>query len=192
MLKLLAHYTSTAKFISTELCRRFVAADPPPSIVEQASASFQSTGGDIREVVRAILTSAEFSSEVFYRAKVKSPLEYVASSVRAVGAETDAGLPIIRALARMGHPMFQYEAPSGYSDHGSTWINSSTLLWRLNFAMLLASNRLPGTEIPAELDLDATGSRSNPVPAAHRRRNLPTCQRRRVSSRKTWAGPSAS
>ena len=63
-----------------------------------------------------------------YRAKVKSPLEFIASSLRAVGGDTDAGMPIITALDRMGHPMFQYEAPSGYSDRASTWINSSTLL----------------------------------------------------------------
>jgi uncharacterized protein (DUF1800 family) len=147
VLHLLAHHPSTARFISTELCRRFVADDPPQSIVERASSTFLATGGDIREVVAAILTSAEFNSPAAYRAKVKSPLEYVASSIRAVGGNTDAGLPIIMALARMGHPMFQYEAPSGYADRASTWINSSTLLWRLNFAMLLSTGRLPGTEV---------------------------------------------
>jgi uncharacterized protein (DUF1800 family) len=149
VLHLLAHHPSTANFISTELCRRFVADDPPPSVVERASGVFQSTGGDIREVVASILTSREFNSPAAYRSKVKTPLEYVASSLRAVGADTDAGLPIIRALDRMGHPMFQYEAPSGYADRASTWVNSSTLLWRLNFAMLLAAGRLPGTEVPS-------------------------------------------
>jgi uncharacterized protein (DUF1800 family) len=147
VLHLLAHHPSTARFISTELCRRFVADDPPQSVVDRATGAFQSTGGNIREVVAAILTSREFNSPAVYRAKVKSPLEYVASSLRAVGADTDAGLPIIMALGRMGHPMFQYEAPSGYADRGGTWINSSTLLWRLNFAMLLAAGRLPGTEV---------------------------------------------
>ena len=147
VLHLLAHHPSTAKFISNELCRRFVADDPPQSIVERASSTFLATGGDVREVVATILTSSEFNSPAAYRAKVKSPLEYVASSIRAVGGNTDAGLPIIMALARMGHPMFQYEAPSGYADRASTWINSSTLLWRLNFAMLLSTGRLPGTEV---------------------------------------------
>jgi uncharacterized protein (DUF1800 family) len=149
VLHLLAHHPSTTNFISTQLCRRFVADDPPQSVVDRARGAFQSTGGDIREVVASILTSREFNSSAVYRAKVKTPLEYVASSLRAVGAETDAGLPIIRALDRMGHPMFQYEAPSGYADRANTWINSSTLLWRLNFAMLLATGRLPGTEVPS-------------------------------------------
>jgi uncharacterized protein (DUF1800 family) len=160
VLHLLAHHPSTARFISTQLCRRFVADDPPQSVVERASKAFQSSGGEIREVVAAILTSAEFNSPAVYRAKVKSPLEFIASSMRAVGADTDAGLPVIGALARMGHPMFQYEAPSGYADRASTWINSSTLLWRLNFAMLLATNRIPGTEVRLDSLLNVNGSRS--------------------------------
>jgi uncharacterized protein (DUF1800 family) len=162
VLHLLAYHPSTARFISTELCRRFVADDPPESVIDRASSTFRSTGGDIREVVAAILTSHEFISPAVYRAKVKSPLEYVASSLRAVGADTDAELPVIMALDRMGHPMFQYEAPSGYADRASTWINSSTLLWRLNFAMLLAAGRLPGTEVRLGNLLALNGNPSGP------------------------------
>lgn len=160
VLHLLAHHPSTARFISTQLCRRFVADDPPQSVVERASRAFQSSGGEIRKVVATILTSPEFNSPAAYRAKVKSPLEFIASSMRAMEADTDAGLPVIGALARMGHPMFQYEAPSGYADRASTWINSSTLLWRLNFAMLLATNRIPGTEVKLDRLLSVSGSRS--------------------------------
>lgn len=160
VLHLLAHHPSTARFISTQLCRRFVADDPPQSVVDRASSAFNSTRGDIREVVAAILTSPEFNSPAAYWAKVKSPLEYIASSLRALGADTDAGLPIIRALDRMGHPMFQYEAPSGYADRAGTWINSSTLVWRLNFSMLLATGRLPGTEVRLNGLLALDGSQS--------------------------------
>jgi uncharacterized protein (DUF1800 family) len=158
VLHMLAHHPSTARFISTQLCRRFVADDPPQSAVDRAARAFQRTGGDIREVVAAILTSREFNSPEAYQAKVKSPLEYIGSSLRAVGADTDAGLPIIMALDRMGHPMFQYEAPSGYADRAGTWINSSTLLWRLNFSMLLAAGRLPGTEVRLDKLLAPNGS----------------------------------
>lgn len=160
VLHLLAHHPSTARFISTQLCRRFVADDPPQSVVDRASSAFKSTRGDIREVVAAILTSPEFNSPAAYRAKVKSPLEYIASSLRALGADTDAGLPIIMALDRMGHPMFQYEAPSGYADRAGTWINSSTLVWRLNFSMLLATGRLPGTEVRLNDLLASNGNES--------------------------------
>ncbi|HUZ45117.1 MAG TPA: DUF1800 domain-containing protein [Terriglobia bacterium] len=147
VLHLLAHHPSTARHISFELCRRFVADNPPQSVVDRATDTFQASGGDTRKVLKTILTSPEFYSAPAYRAKVKSPFEYVASSLRALDARTDAGLPVILALARMGEPMFQYQAPSGFADQASTWINSSTLLWRMNFAMMLASQRIPGTEI---------------------------------------------
>src|ERR1051326_1524724 len=160
VLHLLAHHPSTARFISTHLCRRFVADDPPQSVVDRASSAFKSPRGDIREVVAAILTSPEFNSPAAYRAKVKPPLEYIASSLRALGADTDAGLPIIMALDRMGHPMFQYEAPSGSADRADTWINSNTLLWRLNFSMLLATGRLPGTEVRLNDLLASNGNES--------------------------------
>jgi len=159
VLHLLAHHPSTARHISLELCQRFVADNPPQSVVDRATETFQASGGDIRKVIESILASPEFYSAAAYRAKVKSPFEYVASSLRAVGAETDAGLPVIVALARMGEPMFQYQAPSGFTDRASTWINSSTLLWRMNFAMMLASRRIPGTEIDLNNIMAVRGDR---------------------------------
>ena len=78
---------------------------------------------------------------------MKSPLEIVASSLRALGAETDAGMPLLGFMGRMGEPMFQLQAPSGFADRANTWTSSSSLLARLNFATLLASNRIKGTTI---------------------------------------------
>jgi uncharacterized protein (DUF1800 family) len=160
VLHLLAHHPATARHISLELCQRFVADNPPQSVVDRATDTFQASGGDIRKVLKSILTSPEFYSAPAYRAKVKSPLEFVASSLRAVGAETDAGLPVIVALGRMGEPMFQYQAPSGFADQASTWINSSTLLWRMNFAMMLASHRIPGTDLDLNNIMAVRGDRS--------------------------------
>ncbi len=147
VLHLLAHHPSTAHFISLKLCRRFVADDPPKPLVDSAAKTFLKTDGDIRAVLRTILTSPEFNSQAAYRSKVKSPLELVASSIRSLGAETDAGLALVQAIARMGQPMFQYQAPTGFPDRAATWINSGALLIRLNFATMLATNRIPGTEI---------------------------------------------
>lgn len=147
VLHLLASHPSTARFISLKLARRFVADDPPPSVVERASDVFLKTQGDLRAVLGAILTSPEFYSQAAYRAKVKSPLELVASSLRALGGETDAGVPMLVGIARMGQPMFQYQAPTGFPDQASSWISSSTLLMRLRFAMMVATNRIPGTQV---------------------------------------------
>ena len=150
VLQLLATHPSTAHFISLKLCRHFVADDPPASIVGRAARSFTQSRGDIRSVLRTILTSPEFNSPDIFRAKVKSPFELVASSMRALNAETDAGAPLMGQIMRMGQPLFQYQAPTGYPDRASNWINSGTLLARMNFCMALAANRIRGTQLDLE------------------------------------------
>ncbi|HXJ93581.1 MAG TPA: DUF1800 domain-containing protein [Terriglobia bacterium] len=146
-LHILATHPSTSRFISTKLCRRFVADDPPGSLVDLTSQEFARTNGDVRSVLKTILTSPEFYSEAAYRAKVKSPFEMVASTLRALGAETEAARPLFGLMARMGEPPFQYQAPAGYADQASTWISSSSLLARLNFASSIVSNGIPGTQV---------------------------------------------
>jgi uncharacterized protein (DUF1800 family) len=151
VLQLLAAHPSTAHFISLKLCRHFVADDPPDSVVRRTARTFTETQGDIPSVLKTILTSPEFNSPAAFRTKVKSPFELVASSLRALGAETDAGAPLMGLIMRMGQPLFQYQAPTGYPDRASNWINSGTLLARMNFSMALAANRIRGTQ----LDLQA-------------------------------------
>jgi len=147
VLELLAAHPSTARFISLKLCRHFVADDPPDSIVSGTARTFTETQGDIPSVLKTILTSPEFNSPAAFRTKVKSPFELVASSLRALGAETDAGAPLMGLIMRMGQPLFQYQAPTGYPDRASNWINTGTLLARMNFSMALAANRIRGTQI---------------------------------------------
>ena len=60
VLDLLAHHPSTARFIAAKLVRRFVQDDPPPALVDRAARTFRRTDGDLREVMRTILTSPEF------------------------------------------------------------------------------------------------------------------------------------
>ncbi|HEV2351856.1 MAG TPA: DUF1800 domain-containing protein [Terriglobia bacterium] len=147
VLHLLAHQPATAHFIALKLCRRFVADDPPPAVVDAAARTFLKSDGNIRSVLKTILTSREFDSQAAYRAKVKSPLELVASALRGLDGQTDASVPLLQMIARMGQPMFQYQAPTGFPDRAATWINSGTLLVRINFATALAANRIPGTQI---------------------------------------------
>jgi uncharacterized protein (DUF1800 family) len=151
VLQILAAHPATAQFISLKLCRHFVADEPPASVVDRAAHTFRHSGGDIPSVMRTILTSPEFNSPEAFRAKVKSPFELVASSLRSLGAETDAGEPLMGMIMRMGQPLFLYQAPTGFPDRASNWINSGTLLARMNFSMALASNRIRGTQ----LDLQA-------------------------------------
>jgi uncharacterized protein (DUF1800 family) len=147
VLHILGSHASTARFISLKLCRRFVADEPPSSLVDRTARRFSETQGDLRAVLRTILTSPEFYSEGAYRAKVKTPFEIVASALRALEAQTDASIQLLGLVGRMGEPLFLYSAPTGYADQASTWISSGSLLARLNFATLLASNRIRGVEI---------------------------------------------
>ena len=141
VLDILAKHPSTATFISTKLARRFVADEPPNALVERAAATFRRTDGDIREVVRAIVTSPEFFAAAAYRAKVKTPFEFVASAVRASGAEVRSALPLAQTLRQLGMPLYLCQPPTGYSDKADAWVNTGALLNRMNFAVTLSSNR---------------------------------------------------
>lgn len=147
VLDILSRHPSTAKFIATKLARRFVADNPPPLLVERAAAVFTKTDGDIRETLRAIFTSPEFNSAEARRAKIKTPFELAISAVRTLGGETD-GRPQFHAwVSKMGEPLYMYQAPTGYPDTAEHWVNTGALLERLNFALALVGNRIPGTRV---------------------------------------------
>ena len=147
VLEILARHPSTAKFIATKLARRFVADDPSPALVNRAAAAFTKSGGDLRETLRALLASPEFNSAASYRAKIKTPFELAISSIRALGGETNGGPGLHQWIARMGEPLYMYQAPTGYPDAAANWVNTGALIERLNFGLALASNRIPGTRV---------------------------------------------
>ena len=150
VIDLLARHPSTAKFIATKLARRFVADDPPVSVVNRAAEAFRRSDGDIRTVVRTIVDSPEFYSPEVYQAKVKKPLEFAASALRATNAETRVTVQLLRYLGRMGEPLFLAQPPTGYSDLAASWISPDMLLTRMNFAADLVSNRLDGARVQAD------------------------------------------
>ncbi len=147
MIRILARHPATARHIALELCHRLVADDPPRALVDRVARRFLASDGDLRETVRAIVESPEFFDRTTFRSKVKSPFEYVVSAIRATGAETDGRIPVARAIAQMGEPLYLCQAPTGYSDAASAWVNTGALVARLNFALALAANRIPGTQI---------------------------------------------
>ncbi len=149
VLDLLASHPSTAKFIATKLARRFVSDTPPAALVERATATFRRTNGDIREVVRTIVTSPEFFASASYRAKVKSPFELVASTMRAMHAPPDATPRTSQLVSRLGQPIFGHQAPNGYPETGDAWMNTGAILNRINFGLAAASGRVPGIKLSA-------------------------------------------
>ena len=150
VIHILATQPSTARFISYKLARRLVADEPPAALVDRAAATFRKTGGDIREVVRTIVTSPEFFAPEHRQAKVKTPFEFVVSAVRASGAEVGDARALAQRVAQMGMPLYQQQPPTGYKDTAEAWVSTSGLLARLNFALDLAAGRVRGVSLPAD------------------------------------------
>ncbi len=151
VLNLLTRHPSTARFIAMKLARRFVRDDPSPAVVERAAQTFRETDGDIRATLEAIITSPDFFSTETYRAKIKTPLEYVVSAVRVLGGQlsvsgtaSDGAFQLTRSLANLGQPLYEAQPPTGYSDMATAWVNSSALVRRMTFALALVPNRIPG------------------------------------------------
>ena len=135
VLDILAQHPSTARFISKKLAQRFVADDPPPALIDKMAKTFCDKNGDIRAVMKTMLTSKEFFSQGAYRAKVKTPFEMIVSAVRATGAQVDFAFPLANQIAQLGEPLYRKLEPTGYSNANAEWVNSAALLARMNFAL---------------------------------------------------------
>jgi uncharacterized protein (DUF1800 family) len=149
VLHMLATSPQTAHFISLKLAQRFVSDDPPAALVDRMAKTFESKKGDIREVLSTLFRSPEFWANSTYRAKVKTPLEFVASAARATGADVQDAIPLVMKLDGMGMPLYRSQPPTGYSMKADAWVNSSALLNRMNFALALTSGKVRGVKVDA-------------------------------------------
>ena len=147
VLKILARQPATAHHISLELAERFVADNPPPSLVKRMEKIYLKTDGDLREVVKTMITAPEFWSEGAYRAKVKSPFEMLVSALRCSNADVSSAFLVTRELQKLGEPLYRKIEPTGYPSANSEWVSSAALLERLNFSLTLAHNRLAGITV---------------------------------------------
>ncbi len=167
-LDMLAHHPSTAHFISKKLAMRFVSDDPPESLVDRMAQTFMNSDGDIREVLRTMYQSPEFWAPQTYRAKVKTPLEFVVSAIRASGADVQTPQALNNQLQKLGMPLYAMQPPTGYSMKADAWVNSAALLNRMNFGLALAAGKLPGiqwnpsaTVSENQMPSDPTGALAN-------------------------------
>ncbi|HEV2751625.1 MAG TPA: DUF1800 domain-containing protein [Gemmatimonadales bacterium] len=158
LLKMLASLPATMHHVSSKLCQRFVNDDPPDGCVDDAVAAWKRSNGDIGEVLRAIVTGPDFWAPQNVRAKVKTPLEFVVSAVRAVGADPDTTARLAQVVARLGEPLFLHVAPDGYPEMEAAWVNSGALLDRMNAAVALAAGKLPGVTVTGDSGLEAAAS----------------------------------
>jgi uncharacterized protein (DUF1800 family) len=146
VLHMLATSPATAKFISTKLAVRFVSDTPPPALVDRMAKAFLASSGDIKVVLRTMFDSPEFWSPEVYRVKMKTPEEFVISAVRASGADVKNAMPLVQALDKLGMPLYGMQTPNGYSWMAETWVNTGDLVSRMNFAVGLSSDRIPGVQ----------------------------------------------
>jgi uncharacterized protein (DUF1800 family) len=158
VLHLLAHNPNTAHFISQKLAMRFVSDDPPPALVDRMTKTFLKKNGDMREVLRTMFKSPEFWSPDAYRAKVKTPLEFVVSAVRASGAQVEDARGLVGTLNNMGMMPYGMMPPTGYSMKADVWVNSSALLGRMNFALSLAAGKIRGVKIDSAVGAAAAAA----------------------------------
>jgi uncharacterized protein (DUF1800 family) len=147
VLDILARHPSTAHFIARKLVIRFVSDSAPPALVERAAQTFLKTDGDIREVVRTIVTSPEFNSRAAYRAKIKTPFELIASIDRGMLASPDTTTRTTQIIATFGQPIFGRQTPDGWPDQAAAWMNAGALMNRVNLGARVGGNQFPNVTI---------------------------------------------
>jgi uncharacterized protein (DUF1800 family) len=148
----LARHPATARFIALKLCRRFVSDEPPTELVDRVAKRFHDTDGDLRETYRALFSAPEFWQKRFFRAKVKTPLEFEASALRATGADIRDPEKLAGTVDGLGMPLYRCEPPTGWPDRAEPWVSGAALAARLRAAQNLFNKR---PEAPAAASPDA-------------------------------------
>ncbi|TDW96218.1 DUF1800 domain-containing protein [Dinghuibacter silviterrae] len=161
LLDILAHHPSTAHFLCKELATRFVCDTPSEALVDRMAKTFLAKNGDIRQVLLTMVSSPEFWGPDAVREKIKSPFELAISSIRSLHATVDQPFQVYNWVSRMGERLYSYQAPTGFPDRGQYWINTGSLLNRMNFGLAIASGRIPGVRV----DLAALNNHHEPESA---------------------------
>ena len=138
VLAMLARHPSTANFIATKLCRKFIADDPPGDLTDRVAGEFLRTGGNLRATTAAVLLSEEFLGTEYRGAKVKSPLEFLASTARALEAPIGTDGRLGWALRLLGAPLYGASPPTGYPDTAEEWTSANAILARMEVGGRLA------------------------------------------------------
>ena len=169
LLSMLADHPATVHHVSAELCARFVSDDPPDGCVDAAAEAWRRSGGNIAEVVRAIVHSREFWAPSAIGSKVKTPFGFVVSALRALGADPGRSPAPAQLIARLGEPLYRQVSPAGYPERDADWVTSGGLLGRMNAAVALAAGRLPGVAVDLDTLVPASADSADLVKQIDRR-----------------------
>ena len=143
-LAMLASHPATARFIATKLAAKFISDEPPTAVVNEMTKTFVASKGDIKEVLLTMVMHPDFWTKAKEKEKIKSPFELAVSAVRATGTEVVAPYQVFTWSEKMGQKFYFYQAPTGFPDRASFWINTGSLLNRMNFGMAIAAQKIPG------------------------------------------------
>jgi uncharacterized protein (DUF1800 family) len=138
-IRLLARHPSTAKRIARRLAMTFVSDKPPQALVDRLASTFTNTQGDIRAVMRTLVTSPDF-----WRAEntlFKTPLDFACSALAAGGGAKDRRdiQLTLGFLAQAGQPMHGWQTPDGYKTDAATWLAAEALTRRADYAVTLGN-----------------------------------------------------
>lgn len=168
LIKLLANHPATMHHVSAKLCARLVADSPPDGCIDDAVRAWQRSQGHIATVVRAIVTGPDFWAAANQGSKTKTPHEFVVSAVRALDAELVRPAALVTQLNQLGQGLFQQSAPTGWPETQQEWVNSGALLARMNFAVALAGNRIPGVRVNLDVIAPMTANHEALLDAINR------------------------
>jgi uncharacterized protein (DUF1800 family) len=142
-LDILASHPATARHLSFELARYFVADQPPPAMVSAMAERYLASGGDIRAVMLTMLERPEFFARPYARNKFRTPYEYVIAAVRATGVRVTNFRPMAGMMRMLGMPLYGCQTPNGYAQTEQAWLNPDAMMMRLSFATALGTGHLP-------------------------------------------------
>ncbi|MEM7583910.1 MAG: DUF1800 domain-containing protein [Acidobacteriota bacterium] len=147
VLDLVARHPATLRHLARKLAVRFVSEQPPASLVQRLVATWELTDGDLRAVMRTLISAPEFWDVAAQRSKIKTPLELAASALRALDADVTDAKGVVSWLQRMGQPIYAFPAPTGFPDEGGTWTHVGKLLARVNFGRDLSRGAIAGVRL---------------------------------------------
>ena len=156
VLERLGRHPSTALFITFKLARRFLADDPPASLIQKAAQAFETSKGEIRAVLRVIL----LDGLPLVKEKYRRPVNFVTAALRMLDAESGCGPAIQDYLLRMGQMPFTWPTPDGFPDRSQAW--QGNLLPRWQFALALSRNEIEKTSVNLTALLSTSGH-ENPL-----------------------------
>jgi uncharacterized protein (DUF1800 family) len=150
---------ATAAFIASKVVEHFVTTRPSKAYITRLANTFRQSKYDVKTLMRAVLTSPEFTADASYRALLKSPTEFMVHGARALGV-TNLGKLIVAAGSGMGQSLFDPPDVGGWPNNAA-WISSNTVVERVNFVtMALAQSKgsLPSARNAAQQHLDGVVS----------------------------------